>query len=187
MDLFVLAGMPVPDELTPLDAEAGSWTASLVNQAVCLRPEFIDQLRGLARSLPQHPRTRPYPPPKPYEQYDPSFGAALVRMLANRNLHWTPAAKTLYSLTGLGLSSVTIGQIGHSRKELSPDLLARLATVLGIPAGDLAAVTGIGLPMEAPPAHSAAADLAGLVWDVRRLTAEQVQQICDEATSLREE
>ncbi|WP_433444934.1 hypothetical protein [Nonomuraea sp. CA-141351] len=187
MDLFVLAGMPVPDEFTPLDAEAGSWAASLVNQAVCLRLELIERVRRLARSLPQQPRTRPFPPPKPYEQYEPSFGAMLVRMLANRNLNWTDAAKTLLCLTGLGLSPVTIGQIGRGRKELSPDLLARLATVLGIPAGDLAAVTGIDLPEELPPAHPAVAELAGLIWDVRRLTADQVRQLRDEAESLQRE
>ncbi|MFC4116321.1 hypothetical protein [Nonomuraea zeae] len=188
VDLFVLAGMSMPDELAPLDDEAGSWVASLVNQAVGLRPELIDRVRRFAWSLPQRSRTRPFLP-KPYEQYEqhePGFGVVLVRMLANRNLNWQAAAKTLLCLTGLGLSGATIGQIARGSKELTPDLLARLATVLGIPSGDLAAVTGIDLPEEPPPAHPAAAELAGLIWDVRRLTTGQVRQVLDEAMSLRQ-
>ncbi|SDJ93217.1 hypothetical protein SAMN05421869_11355 [Nonomuraea jiangxiensis] len=171
----------------PLDAQAGSWAASLVNQARCLGPELVDHVRRLVRSLPQHPRACPFPPPKPWELYEPSYGAALVRMLTNRNLNWTAAAKALYCLTGLALSPATIGQIGRGRKELSPDLLARLATVLGIPAADLAAVTGIRLPTKMPPAHPAAAELTTLLWDVRRLTAEQVRQVLNETESLRGE
>ncbi|MFC4013399.1 hypothetical protein ACFOY2_39660 [Nonomuraea purpurea] len=184
VDLFAFAGMPVPDELTPLDARAGSWVASLINQARCLPSEHVDELRQRARSLPQRPRTRPFPPPHPWEQNEPSFGAALVRMLAYRNLGWTSAAKCLLCLTGLGLAGATIGGIGRGVKELSPDLLARFATVLGIPVGDLAAVTGIAPPESPPPAYPAAADLAGLIWDVRRLTYEQVRHLHDEAETL---
>ncbi|MEV4018451.1 hypothetical protein AB0J35_48960 [Nonomuraea angiospora] len=185
VDPFAFAGMPVPDELTPLDARAGSWVASLINQATCLPPERVDELRQRARSLPQHPRPRPFPPPRPWEQYEPSFGAALIRMLAYRNLGWTSTAKCLLCLTGLGLAGATIGRIGRGVKELSPDLLARFATLLGIPADDLAAVVGIDLPENPPPAHPAAADLAGLIWDARRLTSDQVRHLHDEAGSLR--
>lgn len=187
VDLFVLAGMPAPGGLAPLDAEARSETTLLVNQASRLRPEHNDRLRRFAQALPQQERTLPFPPPKSYERYEPSLGAALIRMMVNRNLNWTSTAKVLYCLTGLGLSSVTIGQIGRGRKELSPDLIARLATVLGIPAGDLAAVTGIDLPEQPPQAHPAAAELAGLIWDVRRLTAGQVQQVREEAEALQQE
>ncbi|MGW0204181.1 helix-turn-helix domain-containing protein [Nonomuraea sp. NPDC003201] len=184
VDLLAFAGMPVPDELTPLDAHAGSWVASLINQARCLPPGLIGELRHRARSLPQQPRTHSFPPPRPWEQYKPSFGAALIRMLAHRNLDWTSAAKCLFCLTGLGLAGATIGRIGRGVNELSPDLLARLATLLGIPVDDLAAVTGIDLPENPPPAHPAAADLAGLIWDVRQLTSDQVRHLRNEAKSL---
>ncbi|SDH79420.1 hypothetical protein SAMN05421869_103266 [Nonomuraea jiangxiensis] len=108
-------------------------------------------------------------------------------MLANRNLKWVNTAKCLLCLTGLGLAGSTIGQIGRGVKPLSPDLLARLATVLGIPADDLAAVTGISLPDNPPPTHPAATELAGLIWDVRRLTSDQVRCLRDDAESLRSE
>jgi hypothetical protein len=48
-------------------------------------------------------------------------------MLHNRNLRWTAAAKTLLCLTGIYLAASTVGAIGRSRKELSPELLTGLA------------------------------------------------------------
>ncbi|MEV1003581.1 hypothetical protein [Nonomuraea sp. NPDC050202] len=187
VDVFALAAMPAPDELTPLDADAGWWVASLINQARCLPAELIGELRLRARLLPEQPRLRPMPPPKPYQQYEPSFGAALLRMLAYRNLGWVNSAKCLLCLTGLGLAGSTIGMIGRGVKELTPDLLARFATVLGIASSDLSAVTGIELPDQPPPAHPAAKDLAELIWDARRLISNQVRHLHDEAKSLRGE
>ncbi|WP_406472604.1 hypothetical protein [Streptomyces sp. NBC_01615] len=122
-----------------------------------------------------------------YEQYEQGFGGVLVRMLSNRNLGWMGTARTFVHLTGRYWSASTYGMVGHGRKELTPDLLADFATVLGIPADDLAVLAGIDLPDGAPPQNPAAADVAKLMWDVRRLTAVQVQQVSDTVESMRQE
>ncbi|MFC9293805.1 hypothetical protein ACFTWH_35965 [Streptomyces sp. NPDC057011] len=54
-------------------------------------------------------------------------------------------AQTFLALTGRYWSAATYGQVGHGRVELTPDLVADFATVLGIRADDLAALTGIAL------------------------------------------
>lgn len=61
---------------------------------------------------------------------------------------------------------------------MSPELQADYATVLGIRADDLAALTGIGLPDGHRPVPRATADVAGLVRDVRRLSQEQIEGLC---------
>ena len=61
---------------------------------------------------------------------------------------------------------------------------AGLATVLGIPADDLAALTGIELPEDTPPQNLAAAEVAELIWEVRRLTADQLRHVRSQAESM---
>jgi hypothetical protein len=186
-DLFVLAGVAVPDELAPLDAEARGTLPHLVRRAMCLAPEQRRGLRQFVGALPQERRTQPVRAPRAYEQYGPGFGGVLVRMLGNRNLDRMGTARTFVHLTGRYWSAATYGVVGHGRKELTPDLLADFATVLGVPADDLAALTGIGLPAATPPQNPATADVARLVWDLRRLTAAQVHQVHETAESMRQE
>jgi hypothetical protein len=83
------------------------------------------------------------------------------------------------------LSAATIGMVGHGRKELTPDLFAGFAVVLGIAADDLSAITGIERADDIPPRIPAATDVAELIWKVRRLTAGQMRQVCDKAESMR--
>jgi hypothetical protein len=143
-------------------------------------------LLDYARSLPQHDRTQPVPVPKSYEQYPPGFGAVLMRMLGNRNLNWWQSAETFTRLTGgrLYLSAATVGAVGRDVSRLTPDLLAGFAIVLGIPASDLAALGEVRLPDGGAPAYSVPAEMAVLIWEVRRLTAEQVRGVLDEANSM---
>ncbi len=108
-------------------------------------------------------------------------------MLGNRNLNWTASAKTLYHLTGRLLAAATIGAIGHGHKEVTPDLLADIATVLGIPSSDLAAMTGTKPPHQTLPPHPATADVAELIWNIRHLTATQIQHINDKARALQQD
>lgn len=184
-DLFVVAQAPVPEELSPLDRDAGWEVPKVVGQAVRLPPELQRQLLEYARSLPQHRRTKPVPAPKSYEQYPPGFGAVLLRMLANRNLDWMSSVKVLAWLTHgrLYLSSATIGAVGRDCKEVTPSLLADFATVLGIPVDDLAVLGGIQMRSGAPSAPPALADMAALIWEIRRLTASQVRQVLNRARS----
>lgn len=74
--------------------------------------------------------------------------------------------------------------IGHGRKELTPDLLISFATLLVVPADDLAALTGIAIPRGQTSINAAVSDAARLIWDIRRLTVDQTQQILDEAASM---
>ncbi|WP_146778848.1 hypothetical protein [Actinomadura craniellae] len=63
-------------------------------------------------------------------------------------------------MTGLLLAASTIGKMGYGRTEPTPDLLAGFATVLGIPAGGLAAVTDIERPAETARPNPAATSVA---------------------------
>ncbi|MBM0235589.1 XRE family transcriptional regulator [Micromonospora sp. STR1_7] len=183
-DLFVVAELPVPADLAPVEAISGSLIKELVRCAINLRPEQRHRLRQLAQSLPRRDRVEQELTLPVYEQYEPSFGATVVRMLRNRNLDWSTSTQILYNLAGVGpLSAATIGAVGHGRKELSPELLVGFATVLAIPADDLAAMAGVELTPEIPRPHAAGADLAGLIWDIRRLTTDQVRHVCEAAKS----
>lgn len=183
-DLFAIAGVAVPEDLAPLDATAGGLVPQIARHAMCLVPEHRSQLRALVRSLPQESRTHAVPALRVYERYEPGFGAVLVHMLANRNLDWMGSARVLAYVTDLYWSGATVGAVGHGRKELNQELLARFATVLGMPADDLAALAGIEQPDGTPPRHPAAADVAELIWDVRRLTADQLRHVAEAAESL---
>ena len=185
-DLLVIAGLPVPEELAPLDPRAGSLVPKVAGRSVCLPPGSREQLLDYARSRPQLARTQPAPVPKSYEQYPPGFGAQLMRMLGNRNLNWWQSAETFTRLTGghLYLSAATVGAVGRDVNRLTPDLLTGFAVVLGISAGDLAALGEVSLPDCGASVYSVPADIAVLIWEIRRLTAEQVRRVLDEANSM---
>lgn len=183
-DLYVMAGIPVPEELAPLDDRSGTWVDSLVNAACRVSPQSLERLLALARGLPQQDRTRPVPVPRPYEEYPPGFGGVLLRMIRNRNLGWVAAAKTLCLLGGSHpMSASTVGMLGRGRKGITPRLLADFAAVLGIDAGDLAAMNRMELPPGDLPVHPCAPEMAGLIWEARRLTYEQVRHLVDEVKS----
>ncbi|MFJ6485755.1 MULTISPECIES: hypothetical protein [unclassified Streptomyces] len=180
-DLFVIASVALPQEMTPLDPDAGGGAAVLALHTMGLPRQEQERLRRLAAALPQQDRTRPTREPRPWEQYPPGPGGLLMRLLANRNLGWSAGAKVFLSLTGRYWSAATYGQVGRGLMEVSPDLQADYATVLGFRADDLAVLTGIGLPDGHRPPPRAAVEVAGLVRDVRRLSQEQVRELSDTA------
>ncbi|GGM10340.1 XRE family transcriptional regulator [Micromonospora yangpuensis] len=179
-DLFVIAELPVPDDLTPLDPAAGSWVPALVAASTQLPPTERGRLHHAVRSLPQTERSRSFPPPPPRERYPPGPGGLILRLLRNRNLGWSATARCLARVTPHYYAAATIGRIGHGRKEMSPDLVACFAALLGLPADDLAALTGHE-PADPPPDHPDARDAAALIWHARRLTAEQLRHVLNEA------
>lgn len=186
-DLFVIAGQQVPDDLAPLDASAGAMR--LLAWPLTYLPGAVSELRQLAQSLPQQPRSqKPRPATPSYQQYPSSAGGLVLRLLHNRNLDWSGSA---YYLFGLGrgdiLSASTIGMIGHGRKALTPELLAGFAAFLDISSRDLSALTGVDLTSAGPPAHPDAAEAAALIWNARRLTAVQLRQLRDRAHGIRHE
>lgn len=187
VDLFVMTGVQVPEELSPLDSEAGGLVPGIVQSAVRLSPHSRKRLFELARSLPQCERTRRPPEPKDYERYPPGFGGILVRMLENRNLKWVSSAKVLYILGGSPpMSAHVIGALGQGRREITPRLVADFSAVLGISEGDLAAVGGMVNPGGRFPVSPAATESATLIWETRRLTREQVRHLNDQVASMRQ-
>ncbi|WP_405867097.1 hypothetical protein OG407_46435 [Streptomyces sp. NBC_01515] len=183
-DLCVIAGVAVPDELAPLDPRASVMLPGLVRDAMGLPLERRRRLRQLVRSLAQEDRTQPVPASWVYERFERGPGGVLLRMIGNRNLSWTGTARTFLCLTGRYWAASTYAGVGNGRKELTPDLLVDFATVLDVPAETLSVVTGVGLPDDDPPRNPAAADAAELLWDVRRLTDDQVRQVGDAARAV---
>ena len=200
-DLFVMAGLAVPDDLAPLDPQANAWVARLVTCTVRLPAEQRRRVRQFVRSMPQQERPQPASPASADQWPPPGFGGMLMRMLFNRNLRMRKAG-VIWHLTGMPLSESTVHAVGH-RNEVSLEMLIGFATVLGIPAVELAVLNGVKLAgldgahlaaLEGiePPGSSlhvnpAADDIAELIWDVRRLTADQVRQVCEQAESMRNE
>jgi hypothetical protein len=94
------------------------------------------------------------------------------------------AAKVLYLVGGAQpMSASTVGMLGRGRKEMTPGLLVGFAAVMGMDAGDLAAMGGIELPPEQPPVHPCATEMAELIWETQRLTYEQVRHLVDQVKS----
>jgi hypothetical protein len=183
-DLFAIAGVAVPEDLAPLDGAAGRIVPDLARRVLALPPQRRDELRRYVRALPQEERTRPAPAPPAHEPASAGPGALLLRMARNRNLGLPALARTLLVTTGRYWSAATYGTVGRGRTPLTPDLLAGFAAVLDVSAGDLAALTGV-TPSDTPAPRPAVADVARLLWDVRRLTAGQLRQVCESADSLR--
>ncbi|MFI9563405.1 hypothetical protein [Streptomyces rishiriensis] len=188
VDLYVIAGIPVPDALTPRASAAGSALADIAQITRALPSDQRAHVHQLIERLPLELEERPPAQPFIYDQHAAGFGAVLTNLLCgNRNLPSpTAAAKILAVLTEgrVYLAASTISGIGRGRAPLTPDRVAGFATALGIPTGDLAAVTGIALPEPSRPADPPAAEMAGLLWNCRRLTTAQVEQVRDEARSM---
>ncbi|MET8636020.1 hypothetical protein [Streptomyces sp. NPDC004680] len=62
VDLFILAGLPVPDDVAPLDAGAERWVPGIVMDAVCLPVGSRRELLQLVGSLPQEERRSAFTP-----------------------------------------------------------------------------------------------------------------------------
>lgn len=180
-DLFALAAVALPDDLAPLDPRAHVWIPVIANLAMSMPAERRQLLRQLVESLPREARTQPVRAPKGYEHYDGGFGAALVRMLHARNLDWLGGAEAMLAVANVPLSAVTVGAIGHDREELTPELLTAFAHVLGISSKLLSALTGIEVPDDVPVDGSPEAEVADLIWTMRNLTLDQVQQVYHQA------
>lgn len=184
VDLFVLAGLEVPEDLAPLDAGAAVAVAHLVTDAAVLPAAGRRELLRLVRALPQEERRVPYAPPWT-EPPGGGPGARCVRMLRYRCLNLLGVARTLAYVTPSYLSASTYGLLGAGRTELTPRLVTDFAALLGIDARELAGLTGVLLREEPPPASAGAVDAAALLWEGRRLSAAQAEYVSEVAHSLR--
>jgi transcriptional regulator with XRE-family HTH domain len=184
VDLFILAGLAVPDDLAPLDATAERWAPYVVMDAVHLPAAGRRELLQLIRSLPQEERRSGFAP-KGLAPLTDDPGNRVIRMLRYRNLGWTGIAKTLAVVTPTYLSTATYGAIGAGRKELTPRLVTDFAALLGIDTRELAALTGVFLREVPPPPAPEVVDAAALLCEARRLSAAQARQLSELARSMR--
>ncbi|MFJ8885573.1 hypothetical protein ACIRJR_19480 [Streptomyces sp. NPDC102402] len=184
LDLFILAGSAVPDDMAPVDATAEQWVWQAVIEGVHLPAMERQELLRLIRSLPQAERT-PGPAPKHLPHLADGPGARLVSMLRYRNLSRTGMAHTLAVVTPTYLSAATYGVIGAGRADLTPRLVTDFAALLGVDARALAALTDVVLPEVPPPPAPEAQDAAALLWEACRLSAEQARHVHALAYSMR--
>ena len=189
-DLFIMADVPLPEALAPLDPAAGDVISSLVTRMMALPPGQRLRIHRLVEELPQEPQpgNEAFKPRWTFNQTEAGPGAMLVSMLfSNRNLHSpTDAAKTVATLTRgrMYLSAATYMVIGHGRTSVRPDWVTGFATALGIPAGDLAAITGIEASGEPVRTDPLASEVAELIWNLRRLSATQAKHVLHEANAM---
>ncbi|MGW3181677.1 hypothetical protein ACWDD9_20620 [Kitasatospora sp. NPDC001119] len=178
-DLFVLAGQPVPDDLTPITRNPNWSISTVVYNAMVMPAENRRPLLDAIRAQPLVRREGRGGVDRPYHRYEPGFGAVLLGLAHSRNLTWPSTVRALYAVTDgrIYLSPSTIGGVGRGTVEATPELVAGFAGVLGIPAPDLAALGGIHLPDDLPPLHTRAVDLATVIWEARRLTTTQLQDV----------
>ncbi|MFF4113647.1 hypothetical protein [Streptomyces sp. NPDC001714] len=186
VDLFILSGQAVPEDLAPLEATAAQWAVSTVTESVRLPAAGRCELLKLIRSLPQEERRFSFAP-KPPVPLTGGPGAWVIGMLQYRNLNWMGMARVLAFVTPSYLSAATYGVIASGRKELTPRLVTDSAALLGIDVRELALLTGVSLREVPPPPSPEAADAAALLWEARRLTAVQARYVCEAARSLRED
>ncbi|MGX4735209.1 hypothetical protein [Kitasatospora griseola] len=186
VDLFVLAGVSVPDELTACDPAAGRSASYIVQDGVHLPAAERHQLLQHIRSLPQQDRPADTRPPQLGADSD-SPGGRVIRMFRHRNLSLPGLAHVLAVLTPSYLAATTYGLIGRGEVELTPRLVLDFAALLGIDAQDLSALTGVALPEPPPAAAPEAVDAAALLWEARRLSAAQARQVAESARAMRPE
>ncbi|MFF0746440.1 hypothetical protein ACFYVL_39210 [Streptomyces sp. NPDC004111] len=192
VDLFLLAGQAVPEDLAPLDAEAGRCVSRMVLDGVHLPAEGRRELLCHLRELPQEERRSVFAPDRRAgragaadEPLGP--GGRIMRMFHFRNLDRSGLAHLMAVVTPTYLSAATYGAIGGGDKELTPRLVTDLATLLGFDAAELAAVSDVSLPAPPPPPAPRAVDAAALLLAARRLSAAQADRAADLAHSLRTE
>lgn len=187
-DLFVIARLSVPEPLQPCEPATGRDLCRLIRVAMALPADQRTHIHESVEQSPQLPHVRLADPPRTYYRGDGGFGEMLVTMLCvNRNLRSPSSAVTALAMLAAGgmyLAASTINSLGSGRTQLKLTWVAGFATTLGIPAADLAAITGTDLPEPAPPDDPLAAEMADLLWTCRRLTANQIENLRAEAEAM---
>lgn len=186
LDLFLIAGLTIPADALLFDEAAARELPRLVRRALRLPESGRRRLRDFAQSLTgdSMPQALCAKKPQSYEQYPSGFGSLLVRMLALRNLGWTPAAKVLSLMSGAYLSAATIGAIGRGDRVINGELLSAFAVVLGIPLRVLECLIGLPESIGEDARTPESIDTAALLWDVRNFTEQQVLKVSNLAGEL---
>lgn len=186
-DLFLIAGLRPPDDLAPAGRGVCGGVETLVYDVV-YAPPVGRHLHELLRTMVGQADTRPTEKLVYERWFIPSFGALLMRLFGNRNMNQGDAVKVLFMLADFGAwSAATLTMVGKGRKEVSDELVAASSVVLGIPAGDLAALAGLPLPEQNTPEHPRAAEARELIWAARGISGPQMEQLNKQSHILRHE
>lgn len=142
-DLFVIAGLPVPEEL------ASAWptwpwdVGSILRAAIRMNADQRTQLEAMIRSLPAQPPTGS----APADNYPDTPGALLLRLLRTRNMRSYNARILRAVGDGPYVSDATVAGLGPGLVVITPQYVTAFAHLLGYRPGEVAALTGIG-PVE---------------------------------------
>jgi hypothetical protein len=179
-DLFVIAGLPVPDDLASAWPTSPWNVGSIVRHAIQMNADQRGRLQALVMSLPVLPRTGS----APADDYPDTPGALLLRLLRNRNI--SPHNARILKAVGDGpyVSDSTVAMLGPGRVVITPQYVTAFAHLLGYPAGDIVALTGVGPVVEDARVHPASAEIAALAWQSRRLSSEQLSDVVTAARAI---
>ena len=172
-DMFVIAGLRVPQDLASAWPTSPWDVGSLVEYAVRLPASRVGELDELIRSLPIHARTDPAPD----DDYPEGPGALLLRLQRNRNIR--PYRAIVLAAVGGGpyVSAATVAGLGPGHVVLTPQYVTAFAHVLGYAPEDVVALAGVGPVFADAHVHPASAELAALAWNARRLTSDQLSHV----------
>lgn len=183
-DLFLVGGLPVPEEALDFDERPGEGVWVLVKHVLPLDGPGRQHVRDHARTLASGPRPPRSAQRTPRREVPPGYGSLLVDLLALRNLDESAAAKVMCLVSGVCKSASTIAVVRNGRKQLDAELLDGFAAVLGVPVTVLATLTGVRPAENSRQLAPQVVDVAALVWEVRHLSHEQVRELADLAEEL---
>ncbi|GAA1892818.1 helix-turn-helix domain-containing protein [Asanoa iriomotensis] len=180
-DLFVIAGMPMPDDLASAWPTSPWDVGSLVHQAIRMNADQRSRLEALITSLPVQPRTGS----APGDDYPDTPGALLLRLLRNRNIR-PYCARILYAVGGGPyVSESTVAGLGSGRVVITPQYVTAFAHLLGYRPGDMVALTGVGPVVDDAKTHPASVEIATLAWQARGLSSDQLAEVMAAARTIR--
>jgi hypothetical protein len=172
-DMFVIAGLAVPQDLASAWPTSPWDVGSVVKLAMRMSPALRNRLDELVRSLPVQSRTEPVPA----DDYPEGPGALMLRLLRNRNIG--PYNAHILAMVGGGpyVSNATMAMLGPGEIVITPPYVTGFAHLVGYAPDDMAALAGLGPVVEDAPVHPASAELAALAWNARRLTSDQLKHV----------
>ncbi len=179
-DMFVIAGMPVPQDLASAWPTTPWNVGSIVKSAVQMDAEQRRRLHELIQSLP----AQPPPQPAPQDAFPEAPGALLLGLLRNRNIRPYNA----YILAALGggphVSDATIAGLGSGHVVITPQYVTAFAHLLGYSPDDMVALAGVGPAVMDAPVHPASREIAVLAWNARRLSSDQIAHVLKAAREM---
>jgi hypothetical protein len=173
-DMFVIAGLRVPDDEAAASSKLGEGVdvSFLLNGALKMSPEQLSRLDASVRSMPAQPPTEP----APLDDFPEGPGAMLLRLLRNRNIR-PHNARLLHDISGcLYVSDSTVWLLGSGHTTITRQFVTAFALLLGYAPDDMAGLIGFGPAAESPHAHPAGAEIAALAWNARRLSSDQLMR-----------